>query len=202
MGKRAERSRKTYDEMAAYYDTSPEGNYTRPHKAELIRQVAVKDQDDILDVACGNGALLGELSKKARVHAFGVDISAKMIAAARERHPDCSFTVGPCAPLPFENARMNSITVSCAFHHFEEPNAFAAECMRVLKKQGAVYLAEPFFPPVIRWLANAVWVPFSKSGDVKVYSPKELRTLFEQVGFQQVETYVKGSVLFLSAKKP
>lgn len=29
MGKRTERSKRTYDRMAAEYDTSPEGNYTK-----------------------------------------------------------------------------------------------------------------------------------------------------------------------------
>lgn len=201
MGRRAERSQKTYDKMAVGYDTSPEGNYTKPHKAELIEQVIIRDGDSILDVACGNGFLLGELSKKARVNAFGVDISANMIAAAREHHPGCTFTVQPCVPLCFENESMHVITVSCAFHHFEDPRAFAGECMRVLKESGMVYMAEPFFSPVIRRLANTVVFPFSKSGDVKVYNEQELRTIFEAAGFRDVEAYTKSTVLFFSAKK-
>ena len=201
MGKREERSQKIYDQMAAEYDTSPEGYYTKPHKVELIKQVTIHDGDSILDVACGNGTLLGELSKKASIHAFGVDLSENMIAAARERHPDCTFAVQPCVPLCFENESMHVITVSCAFHHFEDPRAFAGECMRVLKKNGMVYMAEPFFTPVIRWLANTLVFPFSKSGDVKVYREQELRTIFEVAGFLDVETYTKGTVLFFSAKK-
>lgn len=201
MGKRAARSQKTYNKMAAEYDRSPEGNYTRPHKAELINKITVRDGDNILDVACGNGFLLGELSKKANINAFGVDISENMIAIARERHPDCTFAVQLCVPLYNENESMHIITVSCAFHHFEDPRAFAGECMRVLKKNGMVYMAEPFFSPVVRWLANTMVFPFSKSGDVKVYSPKELSAFFEAAGFSDVETYIKGSVLFLSGRK-
>ncbi|WP_369283098.1 class I SAM-dependent methyltransferase [Oscillibacter sp. GMB15532] len=201
MGKRTERSKKTYNQMAAGYDTSLEGYYTKPHKAELIKQVSIRDGDSVLDVACGNGTLLGTLSKKASIHGFGVDLSEKMIAAARERYPDCTFTVSACVPLPFENESMDVITVSCAFHHFEDPHAFASECMRVLKKNGMIYMAEPFFTPVIRWLANTVVFPFSKSGDVKVYSERELRGIFETAGFRDIRTYTKGTVLFFSAKK-
>ena len=201
MGKRTERSKRTYNQMAAGYDTSPEGYYTKPHKAELMKQVILRDGDSILDVACGNGTLLGALSKKASVNAFGVDLSEKMIAAARERYPDCTFAVSSCLPLPFETESMHIITISCAFHHFEEPRTFAGECMRVLKKSGMVYMAEPFFSPVIRWLANTVVFPFSKSGDVKVYSERELRGMFEAAGFRDVGTYTKGSVLFFSTKK-
>lgn len=111
----------------------------------MERNTLVRDGDNILDVACGNGYLLGALSQKAGVNAFGIDISENMIAAARERSPACTFAVSPCAPLGFENESMDVITVSCAFHHFEAPQTFANECMRVLKKKGKVFIAEPFF---------------------------------------------------------
>lgn len=201
MGKKSKESREVYDKMAGKYDSSPEGTYTRPHKAELIKQITLKDGDHLLDVACGNGYLLGELAQKAKVHAFGLDISENMISIARERYPDCTFTAGPCIPLHFENESMDVITVSCAFHHFEEPQAFAQECMRVLKRGGRIFMAEPFFSSVVRWLANTVVFPLSKTGDVKVYSPKELENFFESAGFTHVKTGVMGTVLFFSAKK-
>lgn len=174
---------------------------TRSHKQEIIKKAVLRDGDNVLDVACGNGYLLGELSKKARVNAFGVDIAENMIASARERYPACTFTVGPCAPLSFENESMDVITVSCAFHHFETPQVFANECMRVLKKNGKVLIAEPFFSPVVRWLANTVVFPFSKTGDVRVYSQKELQLFFESAGFTDIESYTTGTVLFFSARK-
>lgn len=201
MGKKSKQSREVYNKMAPEYDSSPEGTYTRPHKAELIRQVTLKDGDHLLDVACGNGYLLGKLSKKAAINAFGLDISENMISIARKRYPDCTFAAGPCVPLNFENESMDVITVSCAFHHFEDPKAFARECMRVLKKNGKVFMAEPFFSPVVRWLANTVVFPLSKTGDVNVYSTKELGAFFESAGFTHVETDVLGTVLFFSAEK-
>lgn len=201
MGKKTEQSQKVYNEMAWIYDSAPEGNYTRPHKEELIKKVVLREGDNVLDVACGNGYLLGALSKKARINTFGVDISENMITAARERYPNGTFAVGPCAPLSFENESMDVITVSCAFHHFETPQIFAKECMRVLKKNGSVFIAEPLFSPVVRWLANTVVFPFSKSGDVKVYSQKKLRLFYELAGFTDIESYETGTILFLSARK-
>lgn len=201
MGKKTEQSQKIYNEMAQVYDSAPEGNYTRPHKEEIIRKVVLREGDNILDVACGNGYLLGELSKVSGVNAFGVDISENMIATARERYPDCTFAVSPCTPLNFENESMDVIMVSCAFHHFETPQTFANECMRIVKKNGKVFIAEPFFPPVVRWLANRVVFPFSKTGDVKVYSEKELPLFFELAGFLDIECYTTGTVLFVSARK-
>jgi ubiquinone/menaquinone biosynthesis C-methylase UbiE len=136
MDKKTEQSRIAYNKMALEYDSSPEGSYTRIHKAELIKKVAVKNGDTILDVACGNGFLLAELSKKAKVNAFGVDISENMIAVAKKRYPNNTFLAQPCFPFSFENKSINVITVSCAFHHFEQPQGFANECMRTLKNGG------------------------------------------------------------------
>lgn len=201
MGKKTEQSQKVYNEIAWEYDSSSEGNYTRPHKEEIMKKAVLRDGDYILDVACGNGYLLGELSKRASVNAFGIDISENMIAAARERYPACTFVASPCTPLGFKNESMDVITVSCAFHHFETPQNFANECMRVLKKNGKVLIAEPFFSPVVRWLANTVVFPFSKTGDVKVYNKKELQLFFESAGFTEIESYITGTVLFFSARK-
>jgi len=131
----------------------------------------------------------------------GVDISENMVAAARERYPACTFAVGSCIPLRFADESMDVITVSCAFHHFETPQAFANECMRVLKKNGKLYIAEPFIPPVVRWFANMVIVPFSKKGDVRVYDQRELQLFFELAGFTDMESYTAGTVLFFSARK-
>lgn len=174
---------------------------TRSHKQEIIKKAVLRDGDNVLDVACGNGYLLGELSKKARVNAFGVDIAENMIASARERYPACTFTVGPCAPLGFENESMDVITVYCAFHHFENPQTFADECLRVLKVNGKVFIAEPFFSPLVRCLANTLVFPFSKKGDVRVYSQRELQLFFESAGFTEFESYITDTVLFLSAEK-
>lgn len=199
--KRTERSRKIYDYMASEYDTSLEGISTIPHKEELVKRVQLSDGDNVLDVACGNGTLLGELMRKAKINAFGVDFSENMIAIAKARHPNGTFSISSCTPLTFEDESMDVITVSCAFHHFEEPRAFVNECMRVLKMGGIVYLAEPFFPPLVRWITNTMWVPFSKSGDVKIYNQQELRTIFKELGFRDIDFYIKDTVLFFTAKK-
>ncbi len=201
MGKKEEQSKEVYNRMAREYDSSQEGKYTRPHKTELVKQVEIKDGDAILDVACGNGVLLNELSKKARVDAAGTDISKNMVAIARDRYPNYDFAEGSSFPLDFPDKSRDVITVSCAFHHFENPQGFANECMRVLKAKGAVYMAEPYFSPMVRWIANHIVFPLSHSGDVKVYSQKELYDYFEKAGFSEIETYIKGTVLFVSAKK-
>ncbi len=201
MKNKTEESRIAYNKIASEYDTSKEGQYTKFHIKELSNTIDLSEGDIVLDVACGNGTLLRELSKRAKIHANGIDVSEKMIHVAKMRYPDMNFEVKPCYPLEWSNESIDIITICCAFHHFDNPQGFVNECKRVLKKDGTVYIADPNFGAVLRFFANKFWFPFSKSGDVRVYSPKELETFFYHSGFKTVQVYRKDIGLFLKAKK-
>lgn len=201
MSKKTELSRIAYDQIASEYDTSKEGRYTSFHIKELSDTIDLSEGDVVLDVACGNGTLLRELSKKAKIQANGIDISENMIHAAKTRYPHMNFEVKPCRPLEWSDESIDIITVCCAFHHFDDPQGFANECSRVIKKNGTVYIAEPNFGAVLRFLANTFWCPFSKSGDVRIYGKKELAAFFCDAGFKTVQVYQKDTGLFLRAEK-
>lgn len=201
MNKETEESRTAYNKIAFTYDASREGQYTRFHIQELSHTVDLRAGDVVLDVACGNGTLLGKLSKKVKINANGIDISENMILAAKRNYPDMNFEVKPCCPLTWDDESIDAITVCCAFHHFENPQGFVKECKRVLKKNGAVYIADPDFGAVARILANTLWIPFCKSGDVRIYSKKELEKFFYNSGFKTVQVYKKGQGMFLKAVK-
>lgn len=201
MNKKTENSKITYNKIASAYDMSREGQYTRFHIGELSDTIDLDEGAIVLDVACGNGTLLRELSKKAKIQANGIDISENMIRAAKMRCPEMNFEVRSCYPLTWSDESIDIITVCCAFHHFDNPQGFVNECKRVLKKNGAVYIADPNVGTILRFLANIFWIPFSKSGDVKIYSQKELETFFYQAGFQTVQSYRKDSGIFLKAEK-
>lgn len=201
MNKKTEESRIAYNKIASEYDTSREGQYTRFHIKELSNIVDLNEGDIVLDVACGNGTLLKELSKKAKIQANGLDVSENMIHAAKMRYPNMNFKVQPCYPLEWNDESIDVITICCAFHHFDHPQGFVNECKRVLRENGTVYVADPNFGALLRFFANKFWVPVSKSGDVKIYSPKELEAIFYNSGFKAVQVYRKDKGLFLKAKK-
>ena len=201
MNKKTEESRIAYNKIAFEYDMSREGQYTRFHINELSNTIDLREGDVVLDVACGNGTLLRELSKKAKIQANGIDISENMIYAAKMRYPYMSFEVKSCYPLEWSDESIDIITVCCAFHHFDNPQGFVNECKRVLKKKGAVYIADPNFGTVLKFFANKFWVPFSKSGDVRIYSKKELERIFYNSGFKTVQVYRKDKGLFLKAER-
>ena len=201
MSKKTEESRIAYNKIAFEYDTSREGQYTQFHIKELYDLMDLSEGDVVLDIACGNGTLLKELSKKAEIQANGIDISENMIHAAKTRYPNMNFKARSCYPLEWSDESIDIITVCCAFHHFDNPQGFVNECKRVLKRTGTVYIADPNFGAVLRFFANKFWFRLSKSGDVRVYSKKELEAFFYDSGFKTVQAYTKDKGLFLKARK-
>lgn len=174
---------RAYDKKADDYDNTADGKFTDGFKNFLLENLRVEAGDSVLDVGCGNGALLARIAAARRVRGFGTDISPGMIKNAIARCPDFKFATSGCEKIPFADMSMDIITVCAAFHHFPNVRAFAAEARRLLKKTGSVYIAEIYLPPVLRHVAN-IFLPLSSDGDVKFYSRQEIVAVFEGEGFR------------------
>jgi len=193
MNKFNERNIKAYDKKADNYDNTTDGKFTEKFKSLLLNNIAVKEGDSVLDVGCGNGTLLSRIAKMKSIHGFGTDISSQMIKNAALRYPELHFVVSNCEKIPFDDDSMDIITVCAAYHHFPNVNDFAAEAKRLLKKSGSLYIAEVYMPQALRQVANIV-MPFSKEGDVKFYSPKEIESTFSNYGFRLVNTVISKHI--------
>lgn len=194
------KSKTSYDKKADTYEQSFDGKFTSKFKRVLFETMHINNDDFILDVACGNGRFLNMLSHKADIHGFGVDISENMIACAKKMNPEMHFQTAGCDKIPFENQSMNVVSVCAAFHHFPNIDAFAKEMYRILKPGGRIYIAEVYLPAVIRLICNP-FVKFSKSGDVKFYSPKEIVDCLSNAGFYGEEVRIDGLVQIVAMRK-
>ena len=127
----------------------------------------------ILDVACGNATFLKMLSNKYSIKGYGIDISENMIKNAKKNWSDMIFEVSNCEHTPFDNEMFDIVTVCASYHHFPDTDTFAKEMKRILKPKCVIYIADIYYPLIIRAILNP-FVPLSKAGDVKFYSPKEI----------------------------
>ncbi len=101
---------------------------------------------DVVDIGCGGGALVRELSARtARV--VGVEISEAQLAPARARDDGggARYLVGSAQQLPLEDDSMDVAVFMRTLHHVPPPLLMRAlgEAGRVLRRSGAVYVAEP-----------------------------------------------------------
>jgi ubiquinone/menaquinone biosynthesis C-methylase UbiE len=115
--------------------------------AVLERLVPVAGRD-VVDVGCGGGALVRALlARGARV--TGVEISESQLAAARAaEESDASgarYLVGLGQRLPLADGSVDVVVFMRALHHVAADDMLDAlrEAARVLRPDGALYIAEP-----------------------------------------------------------
>jgi ubiquinone/menaquinone biosynthesis C-methylase UbiE len=201
LNKNENQSIKKYDSIADEYDTSLDGRFTAKFKKLMIEMSVVSDGDKVLDVGCGNGSLIFEISSKAKIKAYGVDISPNMIKVCRQRFKNIAFEVSSGEKLPFDDSFFNALTICCVLHHLNNPQRFFEEAHRVLVGGGTLIVGEPCFPFIIRKITDWIVSPLIKAGDNKLFSHKRLKSLFTDNGFDIVEIHKKGTMQIIKGSK-
>jgi trans-aconitate methyltransferase len=87
----------------------------------------------VLDLGCGDGHLTQRLSAT-RAHVLGVDASADMVAAARERGIEAEQA--NAESLPFHDATFDAVFSNAALHWVRDHESMLAQIHRVLKPGG------------------------------------------------------------------
>jgi Methylase involved in ubiquinone/menaquinone biosynthesis len=187
MNKNEKHSIKKYDSIANTYDTSFDGKFTADFKQRMLELCNVKDGDNVLDVGCGNGKLIYEISRMAQIKAYGIDISPNMIKECKKQYQNIEFAVTSGERLPFDDDSFDILTICCVLHHLHDPQKFFAEAKRVLVKGGILLVGEPQFPFIIRKLTDWIVSPLLKAGDNKLFSHKRLVEFFAANEFQIIE---------------
>jgi SAM-dependent methyltransferase len=132
--------RPRYDGLADWYDSEirlgPAADVTATALLSLIRLLG-SGPGKCLDVGCGTGIALPELSK---LHwsVVGVDISADQLRIARERArgSDVELLEADASHLPFPSASFDAVVSMLTHSDFDDPQQAFAEVYRVLRPGG------------------------------------------------------------------
>jgi SAM-dependent methyltransferase len=87
----------------------------------------------VLDLGCGDGHLTCRIAESG-AHVLGVDASAAMVAAARERGVEAEQ--GMAEELPFRDGTFDAVFSNAALHWVRGQDAMLAQVHRVLKPGG------------------------------------------------------------------
>src|SRR5260370_31306634 len=96
----------------------------------------------VIDLGCGSGTFTALLAR-AGFDCVGLDISAKLVAVGRRKHPQIEFVAGDIERLPFPDASFCGALFSGAVHHFPHPSPCAAETFRLLRPRGRFLALDP-----------------------------------------------------------
>ena len=175
---------KYFNNTAKDYDNSHDGKFVNCMYQEIIDRVRNLEGDKILDLGCGNGNIINLLKKERKADYFGLDISENMIEEAKKKcGEDVKFTVGDSENLPYQDGQFDIIICNASFHHYTKPEVAIKEIKRVLKSGGTFILGDPTVPELVRGLFNKM-LPYTDSGDFKIYGKKDILPIFETHGFK------------------
>jgi SAM-dependent methyltransferase len=139
----------------------------------------------ILDVGCGTGTNLGELSRLGRVE--GVDAEPAAVEFCRSRGWSVGLSTG--VELPFEDGSFEVVTLLDVIEHVDEDRALLAEARRVLTPNGIVLITVPAY--------NWMWGRQDEIAHHKRrYTRRRLASALAGAGFEPVRLSYFNTLLF------
>jgi ubiquinone/menaquinone biosynthesis C-methylase UbiE len=187
-----------FGKRAEKYDAGIEGKFLKKFYDSMEQFVRLKSGDKLLDIGCGTGAIL-ERFKNKEIQGYGVDIDERMLQIAREKLPNMKFLPCGCDAIPYDDECFDEITVNMAYHHFDNKEGFSKECLRTLKKNGNLYIAELRLPFFLRKTINFMLKRHQIVG--RFFSTEELKRDFEFRGFIYNGSMKDGKVQIIRLKK-
>lgn len=188
--KKAE-SKAAFDRQAADYDTGMQGQHARALYPVLLEELGRIPFRTALDLGCGTGEMIRLLlqADPAR-EVCGIDLSEKMLAAARAKLPEkVPLLQADSEAIPFPDGAFDVVYCNDSFHHYPAPQRVLREVRRVLKPGGRFLLGDCWQPWPGRVIMN-LYMRHSREGDVKIYSQAELCALlaaqFREVAWRRV----------------
>jgi len=139
----------TYNSVASLYAETFKDIKVRKDEFNWILKHFPDKEVALLDVGCGNGALLNELSDRIS-SGVGVDVSGQLLEFARELNKENTHIRfekidGPV--LPFQDHTFD-VVVSLLSYRYLDWDPIMIEIERVLKKEGKVLIVDMVTAPV------------------------------------------------------
>ena len=140
----------TYDQVAELYDNAFADIRVRKDEWDWIESHLSGNSDiNLLDIGCGNGALLDALSDRIRYGA-GVDESEAILERARKRNAaraNLEFSRITTPSLPFEDAKFDVVISLMSFRYLDW-DPLLKEVKRVTKPGGKFLIVDMVTDPV------------------------------------------------------
>ena len=193
-----QQSQQAFDQQAATYDTAVQGSHARALYPHLLEELSRTEGTRLLDLGCGTGALTAQvLEQDHHRQVTGLDLSEQMLARARACLGDrVNLVQGDSEHLPFPDQSFDVVYCCDSFHHYPAPAAVLAEVGRVLASGGVFLLGDIWLPLPGRLLMNP-FLRWSREGDVKIYSRREITDLLGQA-FHQITWRRAGGRAFVA----
>ena len=158
-----------------------------PSLPVLVEFARVQPGERALDVATGTGNTAFAIAERGAA-VTGVDVSAGMLAQARERAAQegiaAEFVEGEAENLPFPDGSFDLVTARHAPHHFHDVPKFLREVHRVLVPGGRFVMSDGTSPTAEAsdWFDR--WQRLRDPSHFYSRTVEEWRSLVDEAGFR------------------
>lgn len=206
---------KLFSRIAPYYDflnTIISFNRDKYWRKVAVSKLNLKDNDHILDVACGTGKLCFEILKQNKnVKITGLDFNKDMLMVAKKElisknlMEKVELIQGDAMEMPFEDNTFSSAISAFALRNVPDVPTVLREMKRVVKNDGVVVNLEiakptmPIFKELFNFYFKTLMPRLAKlsGGDHsylwlhdswrQFYHQEKLKEEFIKAGFQKVD---------------
>lgn len=188
-------------------------NFLKPMGDAIIEELNIKEDDVVLDVACGTGEpglTIAGMAKNGKV--IGTDVADQMLAIAKE-NADAkqikNYETQTCdvCELPFDNSTFDKISCRMGFMFFPDMQMASDEMYRVLKSGGKMATSVWAGPENNVWITTIMGIinknmqlpspPPGTPGMFRCAAPGFIRSVMERSGFKNVnEKLISGKVAY------
>ncbi len=167
--------------------------------AAVIELLDLPEGARVLDVGCGPGWTSVFLARMG-YFVTGFDLAPDMITLAERRaaregvSEQCNFRVADSEQFDFAE-EFDAVVVYDTLHHTQNEQAVLENCLRALKLNGKLVLAEPGFLHGRRAQNVTAELGVTERG----FAPRALKQTLTRIGFQDVRHYVPTYRAFMDS---
>ena len=188
-------------------------NFLKPMGDAIIAELNIKEDDVVLDVACGTGEpglTIAAMAPKGKV--TGTDVADQMLEIAKENAQNKNLKnyetkVCDVCELPFDESTFNKISCRMGFMFFPDMQMASDEMYRVLKSDGKMATSVWAGPENNIWITSIMSVinrnmelpppPPGAPGMFRCAAPGFIKSILERSGFKNVnEKLITGKVAY------
>ena len=169
-----------FDNQACKWDE--EQSSYRPPVEELLSSLHLSPGEDVLEIGCGSGWLMGDLGRRiAPGRLYALDFSGEMLRRATVKRFGFPVVIihSNAEDIPLPDNAVDRVVMINTFSHFPKPQLVISEAARVLRKGGRLDIKYFFSREDI----NSHHVSFPSLQGLGIPDNQTLFSWFESAGF-------------------
>ena len=164
-----------------------QAEWLAPARARLLRRAEIARRLNVLDLACGHGAVTPELIRRSGGRVVALDCSTSALASLSTDVSAAAIVCGNAEHLPFADQSFDLVFCQFALLWLKLPAALG-EIRRVLTPGGVLAAIEPDYGGLIEYppemAARPLWLAALARADADPCVGRKLPGLLASAGFQ------------------